>query len=145
MEGANKKMNKMNKQNGFTLIELMVVIVIIGILASLAIPKFMGATSKAKLSEFKPVLKQAVVLYNAYFQEHDTFITPTGNINTGNSDIGFDLPEGKSRFEYSSVESKNGVVVTARLIEPIGKFNAGVGADLNQKLEKNTVTKDISW
>ena len=135
----------MNNRRGFTLVELMVVIVVIGILASLAIPRFMGVTEKAKLSEFKPVLKQAITLYNAWYQEKETFITPTGNITSGNNDIGFDLPEGESRFEYSSVESADGVVVTAKLKKKVGKYETGKGADLNQKFEKNTVTKDIPW
>ena len=135
----------MNNRRGFTLVELMVVIVVIGILASLAIPRFMGVTEKAKLSEFKPVLKQAITLYNAWYQEKETFITPTGNITSGNNDIGFDLPEGESRFEYSSVESADGVVVSAKLKKKVGKYEAGKGADLNQKFEKNTVTKDIPW
>ena len=131
--------------SGFTLVELMVVIVVIGILAALAIPRFTGVTAKAKLSEFKPVLKQAATLYNAYYEEHDTYVTKTGNISNGNEEIGFDLPEGESRFDYSSVESPNGVVVTAKLKSKVGKYEAGKGADLNQKLEKNTVTKDLPW
>lgn len=135
----------MRDRKGFTLVELMVVIVVIGILATLAIPRFMGVSDKAKLSEFKPVLKQAVTLYNAYYQEKETYVTPTGNISDGNSDIGFDLPSGESRFEYSSVESEEGVVVTARLKKKVGKYAAGMGADLNEKFEKNTATKDIPW
>ena len=138
-------MKTLKNHSGFTLIELMIVIVIIGILASIAIPKFMGATDKAKLVEFKPVLQQAVTLYNAYYQENDTYKTPTGDISNGNSDIGFDLPSGQSRFDYSSKESDNGVVVTARLKLNIGKYKIGEGADLNNKLEKKTVTKDIKW
>ena len=135
----------MKKQSGFSLVELMVVLVVIGILASLAIPRFMGVTNKAKMSEFKPVLKQAITLYNAYYQEKETYITPTGNISSGNQDIGFDLPEGESRFEYSSVESEEGVVVTAKLKKKIGNYDAGKGADMNEKFQKNTVTKDIPW
>ena len=135
----------MRDRKGFTLVELMVVIVVIGILATLAIPRFMGVSDKAKLSEFKPVLKQAVTLYNAYYQEKETYVTPTGNISDGNSDIGFDLPSGESRFEYTSVESEEGVVVTAKLKKKVGKYAAGMGADLNEKFEKNTATKDIPW
>lgn len=41
------------KEKGFTLIELMVVIVIIGILIGVALPNFMGAQDKAKLSSVK--------------------------------------------------------------------------------------------
>jgi prepilin-type N-terminal cleavage/methylation domain-containing protein len=135
----------MRKQNGFTLVELMVVVVIIGILATLAIPRFMGVTDKAKLTEFKPILKQAVTLYNAYYQEHETYKTPSGNITEGNQDIGFDLPDGESRFEYSSIESDEGVIVVAKLKKKIGKYEDGASADLNEKLEKNKGGGTIRW
>jgi len=123
----------------------MVVIVVIGILAGIAIPRFMGVSDKAKLTEFKNVLKQAVTLYNSYYQEHETFVTPTGNISGGNSDIGFDLPEGESRFEYSSIESPDGVIVVAKLKKKIGKYEAGTTADMNQKFEKNKGGGTIPW
>ncbi len=58
---------------GFTLVELKIVVVIIGILASLAIPRFMSASTKSKQTEAKQILKQIYVQQRAYRVEHDAY------------------------------------------------------------------------
>jgi type IV pilus assembly protein PilA len=62
---------------GFTLIELMVVIVIIGILAAIAIPKFMDASIKAKVSEIPTVLATFDHAELAYLAEKASLSTAT--------------------------------------------------------------------
>jgi len=51
----------------------MIVVVIVGILATLAIPRFMSANTRAKQSEAKQVLKQVYTMQTAYRQEFDMF------------------------------------------------------------------------
>ena len=51
----------------------MIVVVIISILATLAIPRFMTANTRAKQSEAKQVLKQIYSMQQAYKQEHDAY------------------------------------------------------------------------
>ncbi len=88
-------MKKFKNQKGFTLVELMVVLVIIGILATMAIPKFLGSSQKAKASEFKPILKQIYTLQTAYFMEKDAF-------SASKADLGFVDPTGSDvRFTYA--------------------------------------------
>lgn len=89
-------------KKGFTLVELMVVIVIIGILAALAIPRFMGATNKTKVSEFKPVLKQLMVLQESYYQERNAYTAVL-------ADLAFEVPNANTaRFTYSGIAAVRG-------------------------------------
>jgi prepilin-type N-terminal cleavage/methylation domain-containing protein len=81
----NSKKKKNKRASGFTLIELMIVVVIIGILATLAIPRFMRSSVKAKQSEAKEILKQIYVMQRTYFQEKDCYYPSDGSAVTAHA------------------------------------------------------------
>ncbi len=64
------------RKKGFTLLELMIVVIIVGILASLAVPRFIQATRKAKEAEARNILgiiRTSQIRY--YLENRQTYST----------------------------------------------------------------------
>ena len=60
-------------RNAFTLIELLIVVMIIAILAAIAVPNFMEAQTRAKVSRAVADLRSEATALEAYFVDHNNY------------------------------------------------------------------------
>ena len=112
-------MLRINKQ-GFTLIELMVVIVIIGVLASLAIPRFTEASSKAKMQEAPRIIASYESGYLAAIAEKGTV--------ESEADLVVKIDNNSKWFNYTFADvgtNYKAGQLTASAKSDIGKFANG--------------------
>ena len=63
----------MRRAPGFTLIELLIVVAIIGILAAVAVPNFLNAQLRAKVSRVKADMRSYGTALESYFLDHHDF------------------------------------------------------------------------
>ncbi|MDP8244253.1 MAG: prepilin-type N-terminal cleavage/methylation domain-containing protein [Candidatus Hinthialibacter antarcticus] len=64
----------MKKPYGFTLIELLIVVAIIGILAAIAVPNFLNAQMKARISRVQADQKAVSTALEMYFLDHNSYV-----------------------------------------------------------------------
>ncbi|MGC9328296.1 MAG: type II secretion system protein, partial [Candidatus Hinthialibacter sp.] len=67
---------KEQSRNSFTLIELLIVVAIIGILAAIAVPNFLNAQTRAKVSRVKSDLYSIGNASEMYRLDHNAFPWP---------------------------------------------------------------------
>ena len=122
--------SRFHNRKGFTLIELMIVVVIIGILAALAIPRFMKATSKAKQSEAKQLLKQIYTMEHTYRQG-----------NAGYGDNGLASVAGAAfTFPAIGVEIQSSAMYSYAIVAAANTFTATATANIDDDATIDTWT-----
>jgi prepilin-type N-terminal cleavage/methylation domain-containing protein len=63
----------MSRRTGFTLIELLIVVAIIAILAAIAVPNFLEAQTRAKVSRTKADMRSMATALEAYYVDHNSY------------------------------------------------------------------------
>ncbi len=105
------------RKKGFTLLELMIVVIIIGILASLATPRFISATRKAKEAEAHSVLGSVRSSQIRYFLENDE------NYATDIDDLDLDITTSKY-YTYEAANDAAGSSYIGRAADTTGTLNS---------------------
>ncbi len=70
------------KQRAFTLIELLIVVAIIAILAAIAVPNFLEAQTRSKVSRAKADLRSVAVAIESYSVDNNKYPLVTGSEGT---------------------------------------------------------------
>jgi len=73
----------MKRMKGFTLIELLIVVAIIAILAAIAVPNFLEAQVRSKVSRVRTDHRSLATAIEAYYVDNNSYPAVT-NTNTGN-------------------------------------------------------------
>lgn len=75
-------------KKGFTLIELLIVVAIIGILAAIAVPNFLNAQIRAKVSRAKAEMRNLATALESYYVDNEIY--PPGALHAAQSGLAGD-------------------------------------------------------
>lgn len=75
-------------KRGFTLIELLIVVAIIAILAAIAVPNFLEAQTRAKVSRVKADMRTIATAMESYVVDHNSYVNDSDNTPGKNGEDG---------------------------------------------------------
>ena len=111
------------RKKGFTLLELMIVVIIVGILASLAVPRFIAATRKAKEAEARNILGVIRTSQIRYYLENRQ------NYSTDITLLDCDLTV-STYYVYTAIDSGGNIGQAAATASDVSNFRINVNGDI---------------
>ncbi len=100
----------MNTRRGFTLIELLIVVAIIAILAAIAVPNFLEAQVRSKVSRVRADMRSAATALESYHIDHNAY--PFDGFNRADT----------ARYNYwflpIDISTPVAYLTTAKLVDP---------------------------
>ncbi len=118
-----------SQQAGFTLIELLIVVAIIAILAAIAVPNFLEAQTRSKVSAAKNNMRTVSTGLEAYFVDYNHYVNDSDNtIGKGGAD-GLSRLTTPVAFLTSLAEDPFQLVINKNLDSAARYFELGSGSD----------------
>lgn len=104
-------------ESGYTLTELMIVLVVIGILTLIALPKFMGVATKAKMTEAKTQLNHLHTLQKAHYFERDVYASRLSAIGFEQSSLVTNGGTARYRIEIEDASRAQYVATATAVVD----------------------------
>lgn len=122
MMEANIVNSKVKNHSGFTLIELLIVVAIIGILAAIAIPNFLQAQVRAKVSRVASDMRTIAQANDIYQVDNNFYLPSADSVPAGQFAIIFDI----GNFPEASFPTRFSLTTPIQYLSsyPLDAFNS---------------------
>lgn len=122
------------KQKAFTLIELLIVVAIIAILAAIAVPNFLEAQVRSKVSRVKADMRSTATALESYAVDHNAYPPPIEYHHAG----------GSVWHVHEPAEEPLEGFMSYRLTTPVAYISA-LPIDVFEVAEEHEHPKKVSW